>query len=97
MAIDWRENGTLLAVRRHGENAAIVEVFTRDQGRHAGIVRGGTSRRLAPHLQPGAVLDLHWLSNFILFRAMETITNRSKCIQHTAFVSIQMPMLRLEP
>jgi DNA repair protein RecO (recombination protein O) len=60
MAIDWRENGTLLAVRRHGENAAIVEVFTRDQGRHAGIVRGGTSRRLAPHLQPGAVLDLHW-------------------------------------
>lgn len=60
MALDWRAEGTLLAVRRHGESSAIIDVFTRDQGRHAGIVRGGTSRRIAPHLQPGAVLDVTW-------------------------------------
>lgn len=58
--MEWREEGTLLAVRPHGEQAAIIEVFTRDHGRHAGVVRGGASRRLAPVLQPGAVLDLAW-------------------------------------
>ncbi|QPM91738.1 DNA repair protein RecO [Pseudooceanicola algae] len=58
--MDWREDGILLALRRHGESAAIIEVFTPGHGRHAGIVRGGASRRLAPMLQPGAQLDLAW-------------------------------------
>ncbi len=58
--MEWREDGVLLAVRRHGETSAIVEVFTAAQGRHAGIVRGGTSRRIAPILQPGAELSLTW-------------------------------------
>ena len=58
--MEWRENGVLLAVRRHGENAAIIEVFTRAHGRHAGVVRGGAGRRMGPVLQPGAQLDLTW-------------------------------------
>jgi DNA repair protein RecO (recombination protein O) len=58
--VDWRDQGILLSTRRHGESAAIIEVFTRDRGRHAGVVRGGASRRLGPVLQPGAVLDLRW-------------------------------------
>jgi DNA repair protein RecO (recombination protein O) len=58
--MEWREEGILLSVRPHGESAAIIEVLTRTHGRHAGIVRGGLSRRLAPMLQPGAQLDLAW-------------------------------------
>ncbi|MCU9848478.1 DNA repair protein RecO [Defluviimonas sp. WL0024] len=58
--MDWRDEGALLSVRAHGENAAIIEVFTAAHGRHAGVVRGGTSRRLAPVLQPGAQLDVTW-------------------------------------
>ncbi len=58
--MEWREEGTLLAVRRHGETAAIIDVLTEGHGRHAGIVRGGTSRKIAPVLQPGAQLDLTW-------------------------------------
>jgi len=58
--MDWREDGALLAVRRHGESAAIIEVFTETHGRHAGVVRGGAGRRLGPVLQPGAQLDLTW-------------------------------------
>ncbi|WP_298360208.1 DNA repair protein RecO [uncultured Litoreibacter sp.] len=58
--MEWRGQGILLSVRRHGEHAAIVEVFTRDHGVHAGVVRGGTSRKLAPVLQPGAQLDVSW-------------------------------------
>ena len=58
--MEWRDQGALLAVRRHGESSAIIEVFTENHGRHAGVVRGGTSRKLAPILQPGAQLDLTW-------------------------------------
>ena len=58
--MDWRDHGILLTVRRHGESAAIIDVFTEAHGRHAGIVRGGASRKIAPVLQPGAQLDLSW-------------------------------------
>ena len=58
--MDWREEGVLLAVRKHGETSAIIEVFTEARGRHAGVVRGGTSRKVAPILQPGAQLDVAW-------------------------------------
>ena len=58
--MEWRGQGILLSVRRHGETAAIIEVFTPEQGRHAGVVRGGTSRKIAPILQPGAQLDVAW-------------------------------------
>lgn len=58
--MEWRDQGILLSTRAHGESAAIIEVFTPDHGRHAGVVRGGASRRLAPILQPGAQLDLAW-------------------------------------
>ncbi len=58
--MDWRDHGILLTTRRHGETAAIIEVFTEAHGRHAGVVRGGTSRKIAPVLQPGAQLDVLW-------------------------------------
>lgn len=58
--MDWSDEGILISVRRHGESAAIVEVFTERHGRHAGVVRGGGGRRLAPVLQPGNLLSLVW-------------------------------------
>ena len=58
--MDWRDHGILLASRRHGETSAIIEVFTEGHGRHAGVVRGGASRKIAPILQPGAQLDVQW-------------------------------------
>lgn len=58
--IEWRDEGAVLAVRPHGETSVIAEVFTAAHGRHAGVVRGGVSRRLAPVLQPGAQVELVW-------------------------------------
>ncbi|SLN58570.1 DNA repair protein RecO [Roseovarius litorisediminis] len=58
--MEWRDQGILLSSRTHGETSAIIEVLTPSRGRHAGVVRGGTSRKLAPVLQPGAQLDLAW-------------------------------------
>ncbi|MEZ5798947.1 MAG: DNA repair protein RecO [Paracoccaceae bacterium] len=58
--MDWRDEGVILSMRPHGESAAIIEVFTRGHGRHAGVVRGGASRRMAPHLQPGTQVAAVW-------------------------------------
>ncbi|MEO0358283.1 MAG: DNA repair protein RecO, partial [Pseudomonadota bacterium] len=58
--MEWRDEGLLLAVRKHGETSVIADVFTQDHGRHAGIVRGGTSRKMSPILQPGAQIDVVW-------------------------------------
>ncbi len=58
--MDWRAEGILLGVRRHGEHAAILDLFTAQHGRHMGVVRGGASRKMAPLLQPGAQLDATW-------------------------------------
>jgi DNA repair protein RecO (recombination protein O) len=58
--MEWRDEGTLLGVRRHGESSVIIEVLTSRQGRHAGLVRGGAGKTLGPVLQPGAQLSLEW-------------------------------------
>lgn len=58
--IEWEGEGALLAVRRQGEAHAVIEAFTEAHGLHAGLVRGGASRRTAPLLQPGAQLALTW-------------------------------------
>lgn len=59
-AMDWRDEGILLSVRRHGETSAIIGALTAEHGRHAGLVRGGATRSRAALLQPGAQLSLEW-------------------------------------
>ncbi len=58
--MDWRAEGMILTTRPHGETSVIVDLFTRDHGRHQGVVRGGVSRRMQPVLQPGAQVDAAW-------------------------------------
>jgi DNA repair protein RecO (recombination protein O) len=58
--MEWRDQGALLSMRLHGETSAIIEVFTRDHGRHAGVVRGGASRKQAATLQPGTQVQVTW-------------------------------------
>lgn len=58
--MQWQDEGILLAASRHGETAAIAEIFTAAHGRHAGVVHGGAGRRLAPILQAGNRLAVTW-------------------------------------
>jgi len=58
--IEWQDEAALLAARPFGETSVIIEVFSEVHGRHAGVVRGGTSRKVAPLLQPGAQLSVTW-------------------------------------
>jgi len=58
--MEWRDEGALLSMRPHGESSAIIDVFTAAHGRHAGVVRGGASRRMAALLQPGSQVAVAW-------------------------------------
>jgi DNA repair protein RecO (recombination protein O) len=58
--MDWTDDGIVLGVRHFGEHSAILEALTRAHGRHLGLVRGATSKRLKGALEPGNVLKLHW-------------------------------------
>jgi DNA repair protein RecO (recombination protein O) len=58
--MEWRDTGFVLAARRHGESALIVELLTAEHGRHAGLVRGGQSPRRRALLQPGNSLAASW-------------------------------------
>lgn len=58
--MEWSDAGIILGVRRHGEAGAIVELLTREHGRHLGLVRGGASSRMRPLLQPGNSVLAVW-------------------------------------
>lgn len=78
--MEWRDQGIILSTRKHGENSVILEVFTPSQGRHAGVVRGGTSRKMTPILQPGGQVEVSWkarLSEHIGSFSVEPIRSRA--------------------
>jgi DNA repair protein RecO (recombination protein O) len=58
--MQWSDEGVILGVRPHGETSAVVELFTRQHGRHLGLVHGGRSRKLRPVLQTGNHVDATW-------------------------------------
>jgi DNA repair protein RecO (recombination protein O) len=84
--MEWTDEGLVLGVRRHGEGSVIVELLTRGHGRHLGLVRGGTSARMRPLLQPGNTVRAVWrarldehLGNYalegLLLRAAKLMTS----------------------
>lgn len=60
MAVTWEDQGLVLSARRHGEHDAIISVLTENNGRYAGLVKAGSSRRLKGMLQPGNVVKATW-------------------------------------
>ena len=55
--MEWTDAGLVLSARRHGESSNILEVLTRDHGRHLGLVRGSRNRAA---LQAGNGISLQW-------------------------------------
>ncbi len=58
--MQWTDEGIVLGVRRHGEASGILELMTREHGRHLGLVRGGFGSRLKPVLQVGNSVSANW-------------------------------------
>jgi DNA repair protein RecO (recombination protein O) len=58
--MQWTDEGIVIGVRRHGEASAILELMTREHGRHLGMVRGGFGTRMKPLLQTGNTVSASW-------------------------------------
>ena len=58
--MDWTDEGIVLASRRHGDSSAVVQLLTRDHGRHAGLARGGRASKGRGVYQPGNLLSVQW-------------------------------------
>ena len=58
--MNWSDRGLVIGARGHGEAAVVLDLLTREHGRHLGLVHGGRSRRLRPVLQPGNEVAANW-------------------------------------
>ncbi len=94
--MEWSEEGIVIGTRRHGETDTILEIMTRQHGRHLGLVRGGRSRRQRPVLQAGNTLALTWrarldehLGNF----RVEPVRERAAGLMATGFASFGLQLL----
>ncbi len=58
--MEWSGEASVMSQRRHGENAVILTVLSRDAGLISGLVPGGASAKRAAMLQPGGRLALRW-------------------------------------
>ena len=60
--MNWDDTGYLLSKSKYNENSLISEIFTKDHGKVAGIIFGGTSRRIKNYLQIGNRVYLNFNS-----------------------------------
>ena len=58
--MEWTDDAIVLAARRHGETSLVAQLLTAEHGRHAGLARGGASRRQRPVYQPGNGVRATW-------------------------------------
>ncbi len=82
--MEWRAEGIVIAVRKHGESAAIVETLTEEHGRHGGLVHGGAGRRHTATLQPGNQVAMTWrgrlAENLGTYTTMELVRSRAATV-----------------
>jgi DNA repair protein RecO (recombination protein O) len=71
--MEWTDDGIVLGLRRHGESSAVVELLTREHGRHLGLVRGASGARMRPVLQPGNTVRAVWRARLDEHLGMYTV------------------------
>ena len=63
--MQWQDEGYLISKTNYSENSSIIDVFTLNHGRCAGIVFGGSSRKIKKYLQIGNKIFVNFKSKNI--------------------------------
>lgn len=58
--MEWTDDGVIIFSQKQGDSSLIVRCFTRNHGRHAGLVRGGAGKRHRGITQIGNEVQLTW-------------------------------------
>jgi DNA repair protein RecO (recombination protein O) len=85
--VEWTDTAIVLGARRHGETSAVVELMTRERGRHLGLVRGGSGPRHKPVLQAGNLVLATWrarLDEHLGYYAVDALNLRAATYLATA-------------
>ena len=102
--MEWSDEAIVLTTRPHGETSAILEVLTRERGRHLGLVHGGTSSKRRAFLQPGNKVRVSWrarlaehLGSFtaepVRLRAGDMFERRASLLGLNAFAAVAAAVL----
>ena len=60
--MEWTAPAIVLEARPLGESGAVVTLLTEEHGRHAGLAKGGASRRQAGLWLQGNLVEAHWVA-----------------------------------
>ena len=60
--MNWDDAGYLISKNRYNENSIIAEVFTENHGKTAGIIFGGTSKKIKNYLQIGNKIHVNYIT-----------------------------------
>ena len=78
--MNFEDVGIVLSVRKYGERAGLIELLTKNHGRHIGLARNYQSKNNQPILQPGNAISFIWkarLSEHLGTVTFELDTSRS--------------------
>lgn len=84
--MEWQDDGIIIGVKQHGENAAIVQLLTAEHGRSAGYIRGATAKQTRPILQTGNHVTTNWqarLAEQLGFFSFEMMTPFAARLLHS--------------
>src|SRR5262249_31144967 len=63
--MEWINEAIVLSSRPHGENATVVMLLAKEQGRHAGLAAGGQGQNAQALLQPGNRVQAKWRARLV--------------------------------
>jgi DNA repair protein RecO (recombination protein O) len=58
--MQWTDTAIILSARRHGENSAILRLFSLEHGVHAGVLRAANSKNQRGIAQSGNIVSATW-------------------------------------
>lgn len=91
--MNWSDEGIVLTVRKHGENAAIVTLITRNNGRYSGLVHGGFGSRARGIYQIGNLVSADWRAR--LSEHLGTMSCELQRPYAAALMTQRLPLLAL--
>tara|TARA_B100001121_G_C18557474_1_gene558670 strand:+ start:74 stop:796 length:723 start_codon:yes stop_codon:yes gene_type:complete len=94
--VNFEDVGIVMSVRKHGESSGILELISKNHGRHLGLVRGYQSKNNKSILQPGSTINFNWrsrLSEHLGVITFELHTSRSLNLMKNKFAILVLQNL----
>ena len=58
--MNWTDDAFVLSSKRHGESSVILNLLTKNRGKHAGFLRSINKKNTKSIIQPGNLVRANW-------------------------------------